>query len=588
LSVAAYVREANLGIQKEIQKKLDYAKAHPYPTDEMNEASKNKKKYKGYQLAIADLFGIYSPTGQIGDDPNTLDPEKLNAIKEGAEKISPGLWTRLQEGQLGLNKKIEVEEYLKNIDPNAEITEAFDKFYSAILKKQKEDPKITFDQVFAAGADDIFVDMLGLKYGIYFNLNSFGADGFVKAAFKELYDKKKSPTKESTIEKPKTPASSAINEKSNEASLQEKQSNQSTSTINEKPKTEAAEIKSTAQVKSGGAINEKTSSTKEPTSITSSEGSLTSKKVEVAEEKPKVEEKESTAININIENKKPNVSAESNKEKEGSFFNISSGSTINNIESNTNTTSNNPSTSELIKLGDNKTDNTTNNETNYSRYEGNEGKKKGGFLSKLGKFAGQAGDFLNLPSTGELGKQAKELFGVTTSNFDSRVSEIKESFAKNTVNSEDRYSPNPEQRRNKDGTFINTSSKSSESNVNNKTSSNVEKSESFFNVGTENKSMINVEQNKPTIVKEKIASNNEPGASTSSSMSSSTNTTNTASNTVIAKPSSTNQPLSNITESQASSSSNQPVVVDLNQLSQSINRLERILMSGIEVTIKET
>jgi hypothetical protein len=57
---------------------------------------------------------------------------------------------------------------------------------------------------------------------------------------------------------------------------------------------------------------------------------------------------------------------------------------------------------------------------------------------------------------------------------------------------------------------------------------------------------------------------------------------------VIAKPSNTNQPLSNSTESQSNSSSNQPVVVDLNQLSQSINRLERILMSGIEVTIKET
>ena len=586
MSVAAYVREANLGIQKEIQKKLDYAKSHPYPTDEMNEASKNKKKYKGYQLAIADLFGIYSPTGQIGDDPNTLDPEKLNAIKEGAEKISPGLWTRLQEGQLGLNKKAEIEEYLKTINPEAELTEEFDKFYSAVLKKQKEDPEITFDQVFAAGVDDIFVDMLGLKYNIYINLNSFGADGLVKAAFKELYDKKKSPTKESAIEKPKAPASSSINEKSNEATLQEKPKNQSTSTINEKPKTETAEIKSTAQIKSGGAINEKTSSTKEPTSITSSEGSLTSKKVEVAEEKPKVEEKESTAININIENKKPASSAELNKE--GSFFNISSGSTINNIESTTNTTSNNPSTSKSIKLGDNKTDTATNNEINYLRYEGNEGKKKGGFLSKLGKFAGQAGDFLNLPSAGELGKQAKELFGVTTSNFDSRISEIKESFAKNTVNSEDKYSPNPEQRRNKDGTFINTSSKSSESSVNNKTSSNVEKSESFFNVGTENKSMINVEQNKPAIVKEKIASNNEPTAPASSSMSSSTNTTNTASNTVIAKPSNTAQPLSNNTESQSSPSSNQPVIVDLNQLSQSINRLERILMSGIEVTIKET
>ena len=580
MSVAAYVREANLGIQKEIQKRLDYISTHPYPTDEMKKASENKKKYKGYQLAIADLFGIYSTTGQIGEDPNTLDPEKLAAIKEGAEKISPGLWTRLQEGQQGLDKKNEIEEYLKNINPESEITYQFEIFYSTVLKKQKDDPKITFDQVFAAGSDDLFVDMLGLKYNIYVNLNSFGADGLVKAAFKELYDKKKSPPKESTIEKPKQPASSVINEKSNESTIQKGP----TSTINEKPKTETKETQIIKPTKSEGAINEKTSSTKEPTSITSSEGSLTSKKAEVAEEKPKIEEKESTAININIENKKPATSVESIKE---SFFNMSGESTINNIESNTSTTSNNPSTTELIKFGDNKTESTINNETNYENYEGREGRSKGGFFSKLGKFANKAGDFLNLPSTGELGKQAKELFGVTTSNFDSRVSEIKESFSKNTVNSEDKYKQEP--RRNTENTYINTSNKSSKSNVNNKTESNIEKSEGMINIGAENKSTINIEQNKPSMVKEITASTNEPMTSpTPSSLSSSTSTTNTASNTVIAQPSNTAQPSPSTIPQSTTPSSNQPIVVDLNQLAQSINRVERILMSGIEVTIKDT
>ena len=582
MSVAAYVREVNLGIQKEIQKRLDYISAHPYPTDEMKKASENKKKYKGYQLAIADLFGIYSTTGQIGEDPNTLDPEKLAAIKEGAEKISPGLWTRLQEGQKGLDKKNEIEEYLKNINPESEITEEFNKFYSTVLTKQKNDPKITFDQVFTAGSDDLFVDMLGLKYNIYVNLNSFGADGLVKAAFKELYDKKKSPPKESTIEKPKQPSSSVINEKSNESTIQKGP----TSTINEKSKTENKETKIITPVKSEGAINEKTSSTKEPTSITSSEGSLTSKKVEIAEEKPKIEEKESKAININIENTKPKPSVESTSEKGGSFFNMSGESTINNIESNTSTTSNNPSTTELIKFGDNKTESIINNKINYENYEGREGREKGRFFSKLGKFASKAGDFLNLPSTGELGKQAKELFGVTTSNFDSRVSEIKESFSKNTVNSEDKYKQEP--RRNTENTYINTSNKSSKSSVNNKTESNIEKSDGMINIGAENKSMINIEQNKPSMVKEITASTNEPvPSSTPSSISSSTNNTNTASNTVIAQPSNTAQPSPSTIPQSTTPSSNQPVVVDLNQLAQSINRVERILMSGIEVTIKE-
>lgn len=585
MSVAAYVREANLGIQREIQKRLDYANSHPYPTDELKEASKNKKKYKGYQLAIADLFGIYSPNGQIGDDPNTLDPEKLNAIKEGAEKISPGLWTRLQEGQAGLNKKAEIEEYLKNINPEAEITEEFDKFYSAILKKQKADPKITFDQVFAI-EDDLFVDLLGINpYNLYIRLNSYGADGLVKAAFKELYDKKKSSAKVSTTEKPKPASSSPINEKpKTEVSTQEKTQNQGESTINEKPKNEITENKSSTQAKSEGTINEKTASTKEPTNVTSSEGALTSKKVEVTEEKPKIEEKQNPAININIENNKPTKSIESTKEPAGSFFNMSGGSTVNTTESSTSTTNNNPSTTSLININENKNENNQRSEINYSTSEKEEGRKRGGFLSKVGKIVSKAGDFLNLPSTGELGQQAKELFGVTTSNFESRVSEVKKSFSENSLNLEKDKSI-PGERRGS-GTSLKTSRENKETYFNNLNSSNIEKSENFSKVNSENSSMIKMEETKPSMVKETTMVKTEPIASTTSS--SSTANTNTASNTTISQSSNTTQPSPNTVSQQQSSSQNQPVIVDLNQLAQSINRVERILMSGIEVTLKES
>jgi hypothetical protein len=580
LSVELYVKQATQGIQKKIQENLEYAKANPYPSDELKTA---------FKILGPDsiLSGIYSLSGQLRDPRGLLSDEikaakaevakveGVNLEEEGKRKdkgkykvVGPDLWKRLQNGQLGIDKKDAAENYLPNINPEEEIRAAYQKFYSTVSSLQSSDPKITVDQFFSI-PDELFVDRLKTIYGIDLSLNSFGADGLVKAAFASLFTGRKNE-----------PISSTINEKPKTESTENKPqtSVKSNVAINEKPQVESNTVKPQTSVKSEGTINEKTNTNVESTGVTSSEGSMTSKPAEVMEEKPKPEESRSTAININLENKET-----APVKTETPLGSTSVTTNVVNQPTSTATTVN--TTSSSVSEGSNQSNSTTvNNEPFKLKSQkkkvldmeiNSESKKPKGFFATVGKFAKDVGSALNLPSVSELGEQARGFFGATGANVSSRFSEIKESFSEKESRSSSV---------NESSSSSNTNAASSESSVNKE----------------EKATTLKVEQGKPLVFSEPNPSSqtSQTNVNTSSSnvsnpasSQSSSNSSNMASNSSTVNNQSQNNNTSQNVQNQSMQPQNNPgaiVNVDLTQLAQSIARVEKILVSGIEVTIKET
>ena len=580
MSVAIYVKEANLGIQKKIKKLLDYANAHPYPTGEIAAARKNKKKYKGNQLAIAQLLSIYSEEGPLVDDLSTIDDETIRFVKEAAELISPGLWQRLQDSQVGLAKRDEVTNYYNTLDPEKEIREAYQKFY-AVLSSSDSKKSQAAKKLLDESPADLFVDKLKMECGLDLALNSFGADGLVQAAFRDIFIEKPAVTKPASTESVSTKQASSgtINENKPSVSTQaaSNTSIKSEGTINENKQSVSTSANPVTSNKSEGAINEKTSVKVEPTVVTSADGSITSKTSELQTENI-LPANPAQSVNINLENKQPEQAA--------------STSSTNTSSTNTQNITNNSGNILNSKSGKNKTilkQKESVEKTSESSSINTERKEKGGFLSAVGNLAKKAGSALNLASVSELRDAAGGFFGATGANVKSRVEEITESFKNTSINSQKN---------------INSSSPTTNTNTNNEsavnsqtnnqllnTSTDLGQTSTSSNVSSENQSNINIEQKKPTVlqVAPSVSSSqsNSSNATDASNVIKTNTSTNTSSNTSNSAVSSNTAPKNNSEPISTDNSKTGGTYIDMLQVTQAISRLERTILSGIEVTIKD-
>lgn len=325
------------------------------------------------------------------------------------------------------------------------------------------------------------------------------------------------------------------------------------------------------------------------TNITNSDGSVTSRVGELQTENI-LDVNPSSSININLESKpvesKPASGSTSNST---TVSNTSNSTTVNDVNSASSVTNNPSNTSNNTGVtGDKnivKVANTNNQSSSSTVNENKPEKEKGGFLSKVGNFAKKAGAALNLPSIGELGEQAKGLFGATGANISSRVSEVKESFALNSNKSESNSSQ---------------SSATATNSVNSSNNTTVTKPDilAIPNTGaasntsnllkTETKTAMSVEQNKPgvTATTSPVSGSNTPV--TNPALTTVSNTNNSQNTSAPQTTTSTASQNIQSTEQPSSNPANNSISIDMNQLAQSITRLERILISGIEVTIKDT
>ena len=580
MSVALYVKEANLGIQRKIKKLLDYANARPYPKDAIAAVRKNKKKYKGKQLAISQLLSIYSEEGQLVNDLSTVDDETIRIIKEVAELISPGLWQRLQDSQLGLAKRDEVT-YLSDLNPENEIREAYQKFY-AVLSSSDSKKSQAAKKLFDESPPDLFYEKLKIECGLDLALNSFGADGLVQAAFRDIFIEKKEVAKPAPIEKVSTTQASSsgtINENKPPVSTQtaSNTSVKSEGTINEsKPGT--SEKPSTSS-KSEGAINEKTSTTVDKTAITNTEGSVTSKKSELQSENV-LPINSTQAVNINLENKPVDP--------------ITSTSSTNTSSTNTQNTTNNTSNilngkskkdkgKPLLKLKDGV------EKTSESSGVNEEKKEKGGFLSIVGNLAKKAGSALNIASVGELRDAAGGFFGATGANVKSRVDEITESFKNTSINSQKNTSTSTDNSK-KNTTVLKSEDNSKKNTTVLNTPTALDQTSNVSNLSSDNQSIIKVEQSKPSVsVAAPTSLNTQNNSSNTSESTNILKNNGTSSSNTSNSAASSNTTTSNNIPNTTASDNSKPggVYVDMSQVTQAVARLERVILSGIEVTIKD-
>lgn len=341
---------------------------------------------------------------------------------------------------------------------------------------------------------------------------------------------------------------------------------------------------------SNNTINPATAKSSETTAVTNSEGSVTSKTGELQTENI-LGTTPSQAINVNLETKptetKPVGESTVNS---NTVSNTSSSTTVNDSKPTSSVTNNTETSSSILGVtGDKKimkVENTTNQSSSSTVNEPKKEKEKGGFLSKVGNFAKKAGAALNLPSVAELGEQAKGLFGAAGSNISSRISEVKESFSINSNNRESEALP-------KTSSSTNSVNSTNASAINKTEILGAPKTETTSNpenvLKTETQNSMNVEQKPPSMVAASTPvteSNQTASTVASTNVSTATNTSQTATSpqTVTSNVSqntqSPNQPAEN--------SGGVGVNVDINQLAQSIMRLERILINGIDVTIKDT
>lgn len=421
----------------------------------------------------------------------------------------------------------------------------------------------------------------------------------------EATTEKKSETTPTTETKPES-----TTEKTKEGS--EKKVESSPINTGEKPKpTPSGESKPGEK----SAINAGTEKKTESTSVTSAEGQVTSKPGELTKEEPKAEGKTSTAINVNLETTGPAATGVTGKEPETkspqaintqtepvkkaevgpsekekiestTILNTNSAETKEKIlekEKTSDSTEVKSTTSSVNTETSNSQENSTSVEkTSSTTSEGavnspKEEKKKGGFLAKLGKISNAVGSALNLPTFKELGSQAAGLFGATGAKFMSNVSDISQSFSKNSINS------NTNQKKETAENTTNTSTSAS--------NSEVSSSSTNSNVGETKTSTVNLEKNSPTMSVENTnttntsTQTNNEGGSVSSTSTNTNAAPTSSSNQTILQPQSSNQQSN---QSQPGPSPSPGMSVDLNGLAQSISRLEKILISGIEVTIKDT
>jgi hypothetical protein len=545
LSVKLYTSTASEGIQKKIAENLEFIKNNPYPKDELQSALDSA----GQDSALSKLYTLDGQTeGFI-----FRTPEANLAAKQEAD-IYPGLWAKLMNGQKSLTR-LDRNKQLEQVNPENEITAGFNKFISELNKSISAGAKINVSDIFSdKTTDDEFDDMVST---LDISLNSYGADSLIRPAFTELFN----ASKQSQI--PVETAKSSIN-----AAPIPTESKEGASSIN------AVTAGPTALASGASApINPTATKSVEPTSVTNLEGSVTSKAGELQTENI-LETNPSQAININLESKPVGAVA-------------STSTTVNEVNSNSSSTINPTNTSSSVGATSDKNimkvENTNNQSSSSTVNENKVEKEKGGFLTKIGNFAKKAGAALNLPSVADLGEQAKGLFGAVGSNISSRVSEVTNSFALNSNKSEVNSSP-----KTSSSNSVNSSNTTTNTKPDILAAPNTSTTSATENLlKTETQNSMNVEQKLPSVT---AAISPAPVTNTQVAPVASTDVSNTINSQTSSSPQITNTNTAQNVQAQGQPANTPPgmgVNVDNSQLAQSIQRLERILISGIEVTIKD-
>lgn len=536
MSIQAYVNKVKQGIDAKIKENLDYATAHPYPVDELNELIESLGP-------DSNISKIYGPNGELASLETFSNEDITAAIKE-AESVR-GLWKKLQAGQKGLTGKSFADQTLSQINPENDLKSAYLIFSTAIDDYISKGSRITFDELFNTETDN-FIRYLKFGLDLPITLNTFGADDLVKEAFIELYNK--------SIEQLETPINSTST-KNEEATAPAPQINPEQPGTSQKTQQSAA-----------NAINPENKKSSEATVTSSSKESVTASPGELTKESTKPAESKVSPININLESTKQAVKPETTVKPNQTTL-TSKSATINN-------TINKPTTIPTSKVE--AISNISNNSINSS-------------VSKS--------ELNALPTTEKIQNVKEKINNTIGSSTIEKLTNTSEKLNSNTVNLKDTVSKD------------NVSKLATSSVVNNlqkndsitksldsikslsttQTASSVTK-ESNNNITVDRKSM---EVSKPKETKEitqnnsSQSSNSVSNSNTSSSPSTSTNSTNSVTQSSESSTNNSNVNNQSATPSQGTQQVNNTSSIDISQLVNSINRLERLLLSGIDVTIKD-
>jgi hypothetical protein len=598
LSIQAYLKKAGEGLQKKINDNLEYAKNNPYPADDL--------KSFGETSALAKIYGPAGEKARV----SSFSPDIIAMAMDEARGSSPDLWKRLEKGQKGLNKIKSNDEVLSKLDLEKELR----KSYSEVLSKMAG-TGLTIDELLKSDSgefNDVILDL---------DLDTYGASDLLQVAFQEIRDQGKNEPQQSQI---------------NQENENLEKPNQTISTINESTseKRESSIIASTQ-------INDQEKSPIEQSTVKSTNENVLSSKGELIKSEETQTETPSQEISINLEEKAPlkitnesvtkevqatsspvNVTVESIPQKEvPPISTVSSNTTINSSETNvtespniTNTSSTNSLVSPLSSTAINNSSNLTQSSEPISQSTARESTFSTSLIEKLmgGTINSINNESLvnNENSTQSVIERFKSSLNQiesfdNTNQLTSLTSEGPEKISSNfmeSINNSEKILQNRENENTNSETSlissVNNIEKIKESLNSSENSSSLEKNSSTNsilksidrnNVTVDRKNMEVVKQ---APLKSDIQNNSTQitnGGSTDST-SLNQNTSNGVTATEVNSNSQSNSNTSQITNNSSESAmapTNTSVNVDISQLASAISRLERILISGIDVTIKD-
>ena len=609
-------------MQKKINDNLEYAKNNPYPADDL--------KSFGETSALAKIYGPAGEKARV----SSFSPDIIAMAMDEAKGLSPDLWKRLEKGQKGLNKIKSNDEVLSKLDLEKELR----KSYSEVLSKMAG-TDLTIDELLKSDSgefNDVILDL---------DLDTYGASDLLQVAFQEIRDQGKTGPQPSQINQENenleklNQASSTINETASE----KRESSPITSTqINDQEKSpiEQSTVKSTNEnVLSGKGelIKSEETQTETPSQEIS---------INLEEKAPLQITNESITKEVQATSSPVNVTVDSIPQKEvPPISTVSSNTTINssetnvteplnitsetnvteplNITSETNVTepsniTNTSSTNSLVSPLSSTTINSSSNLT--ERSEPLIQSTAGESIFSTSLFEKLMGGTINSINSESLVNNENSTQSVierfksslnqiesfdNTNQLTSLASEGPEKISSNfmeSINNSEKILQNRENENTNSETSlissVNNIEKIKESLNSNENSSNLEKNSSTNssltsidrnNVTVDRKNMEVVKQSVPKSDIQNNSTQITNGGSTDST-SLNQNTSNGVTATEVNSNSQSNSNTSQVTNNSAESEmmpANTSVNVDISQLASAISRLERILISGIDVTIKD-
>ena len=614
MSIQAYLKKAGEGLQKKINDNLEYAKNNPYPADDLDKVVKSV----GETSALAKIYGPAGEKARV----SSFSPDIIAMAMDEAKGLSPDLWKRLEKGQKGLNKIKSNDEVLSKLDLEKELR----KSYSEVLSKMAG-TDLTIDELLKSDSgefNDVALDL---------DLDTYGASDLLQVAFQEIRDQGKTGPQPSQINQENenleklNQASSTINETASE----KRESSPITSTqINdqEKSPTDQSTVKSTNEnVLSGKGelIKSEETQTETPSQEIS---------INLEEKAPLQITNESVTKEVQATSSPVNVTVESIPQKEVPLSStVSSNTTINSSETSisepsnitnetnsfepsniTNTSSTNSLASPLSLTAINNSSNLTESSEPIIQSTAAESTFSTSLLEKLMGGTINSINSESLVNNENSSQSVIERFKSSlnqiesfdnTNQLTSLTSEGPETISSNfmeSINNSEKILQNRENENTNSETSlissVNNIEKIKESINSNENSSNLEKNSSTnSSLKSIDRNNVTVDRKNMEVVKQSVPKSDVQNNSTqitnggsADSTSLNQNTSNGVTATEVNSNSQSNSNTSQITNNSAESEmtpANTSVNIDISQLESAISRLERILISGIDVTIKD-